>query len=146
MFAEAGVKAVIIADQDAKTASETADKAKAASKNSSFDTCIIIMDIADELSVKTMIEKAIDKYGRIDYAVNAAGVGSASFNWNSFVDILLSQVGTDTNNPVSAASMDEYDKVNSINARGTLLFVREISKVTKTRSLLYIVVDMEIEV
>jgi NAD(P)-dependent dehydrogenase (short-subunit alcohol dehydrogenase family) len=56
-------------------------------------------DVADEAQVKSMVEQAVTKFGRLDAAFNNAGVQSP---------------------PVEVADMDgeEFDRVNSINLRG----------------------------
>lgn len=63
------------------------------------DATAIKADVADETSVKDMVDKAIAKYGAIDILINNAGVGTASApcemslnDWQYVVDVNLTGV------------------------------------------------------
>ena len=64
----------MLADQDERAAQEAAKKAEAAGSHPGFKAFVLKMDITDEMSVRAMVSRTIQELGRIDYAVNAAGV------------------------------------------------------------------------
>jgi NAD(P)-dependent dehydrogenase (short-subunit alcohol dehydrogenase family) len=53
---------------------EAAVKAKEIATNPEFETLIFICDIFSENGVINLMTKAVEKFGKIDYAVNNAGV------------------------------------------------------------------------
>lgn len=59
-----------------ETAKETSEESKKYAKNTSYETSIFKMNVQDEKSVKDMVDYVVEKYGRLDYAVNAAGVST----------------------------------------------------------------------
>jgi NAD(P)-dependent dehydrogenase (short-subunit alcohol dehydrogenase family) len=68
-FANEGGK-VIVADINENASIEIADKIK----TTGGEAMAVRVDIADQISVQNMIANAIKKYGRLDCAVNAAGI------------------------------------------------------------------------
>ncbi len=68
-FAEEGGK-VIVADINETAAMAIADKINLAGG----DAVALVVNIADKASVQNMIGVAVEKYGRLDCAVNAAGI------------------------------------------------------------------------
>ncbi|MDA8050443.1 MAG: SDR family NAD(P)-dependent oxidoreductase [Rhodospirillales bacterium] len=70
-FAKAGVS-VIVADHDEETIGKAVEGLRAAGHNTIGVTC----DVTDTAQVKAMIECAASTYGRLDAAVNNAGVNS----------------------------------------------------------------------
>lgn len=64
------------------------------------------MNLQDDKSVEDMVDFVIKEFGRLDYAVNAAGVDNG------------------VHAPVAEIDMDNYDRIMDINARGNLLCVR----------------------
>ncbi|KAG1316176.1 hypothetical protein G6F62_013660 [Rhizopus arrhizus] len=93
-FASAGA-AVVLADVNEAAVRAAADELAAGGAQPLAVRC----DVADEAQVKSMVEQAVTKFGRLDAAFNNAGVQSP---------------------PVEVADMDgeEFDRVNSINLRG----------------------------
>ncbi len=77
-----------------------ADKAKAAIENGSY--VHLELDVTDENAVKDLIGTAVEKYGHIDGAVNAAGI------WGS-------------SKPFYDMDSDAFQKVIDINLKGTFL-------------------------
>lgn len=68
-FAKEGAK-VIAADINENAAREIADKIKV----SGGEAMAVHVNIADKVSVQNMITAAVQKYGRLDCAVNSAGI------------------------------------------------------------------------
>jgi NAD(P)-dependent dehydrogenase (short-subunit alcohol dehydrogenase family) len=63
------------------------------------------VDVRDESSVERMVEETLARWGRLDLAVNAAGIGG---------DMA----------PIESASLAAFDDVLSTNARGVYLAMR----------------------
>ena len=65
----------------------------------------LVMNLSDESQVEAAFKKVVEKFGRIDYAVNNAAVGSP----------LL---------PTTELSSATFDKIISVNLKGTWLCER----------------------
>ena len=68
-MAEGGAKLVINYSKSA----EAADKVVAACKAASGDAIAVQADVSDDANCKTLVEAAMDKWGRLDILVNNAG-------------------------------------------------------------------------
>lgn len=66
----------------------------------------IVCDITDENQVKNLINRTLDKFGRIDILVNNAGIGSMR--------------------PVFATSLESFEKVLKVNLTGTFLCTKHV--------------------
>lgn len=70
------------------------------------------LDVSDEASVRRFAERTVETYGRIDALINSAGVGTFS----EFID----------------SATDDFDRMISVNLRGTYLcskyFARQMVK------------------
>lgn len=67
----------MVADINVDAAKKTADEAKAAAATCTtldFRAEAVHIDIADESSVQTAVEKMVELFGRVDYCVHSAGV------------------------------------------------------------------------
>ncbi|KAL6229189.1 hypothetical protein BDW75DRAFT_245957 [Aspergillus navahoensis] len=104
-YARAGCKAIALADLNAKGIQGTAALLEA----NGFDVKIleIEVDVTSEASVRNMVSKTVECFGRIDYAVNAAGVS------------------TPIRSPTAEYPLGEYDRLLNINARSILLCMQE---------------------
>jgi len=103
-FAEAGID-VVVADINLEAAEATAAEAAAAG-------CTPLpceLDVADAKSVEAMVEKVSEKYGRIDYLINNAGITR---------DGLLMRMGDDA-----------WQTVMDINLTGTYLCSKAVIRV-----------------
>lgn len=97
-FAERGAK-VVIADwvEDNETLN--------AIKSTGGDAIFIKCDVSGEESVRTMVDKTIAQYGRLDYAFNNAGVEGVSA-------------------PTHECTNENWDKTIGINLRGVWLCMK----------------------
>jgi NAD(P)-dependent dehydrogenase (short-subunit alcohol dehydrogenase family) len=95
--ADAGAK-VVIADTHADRGSEVVRLIQADDGEARFVTC----DVADEGSVRQMVEHALDRFGRIDGLVNNAGIPG-------------------TNDPAQELPVEQWDRVLAVNLRGPFL-------------------------
>jgi NAD(P)-dependent dehydrogenase (short-subunit alcohol dehydrogenase family) len=96
VFAGQGAK-VVVADRDAKNGEDTAAEARTNGGEARFVPC----DVADELQIKTMVDRTLEAYGRIDILVNNAGVGV----YKSVLD----------------ASVEDWDRCLTVDLKGVFL-------------------------
>jgi NAD(P)-dependent dehydrogenase (short-subunit alcohol dehydrogenase family) len=76
-FAEAGAKGVVFADIDDTGAKAVAEESKKSAKQVEYRALAVKVDMDDAESVQNLITTAVNEFGRIDYAVNSAGVSIA---------------------------------------------------------------------
>ncbi|KAF7914940.1 hypothetical protein EAE99_010361 [Botrytis elliptica] len=114
-FAEAGALTVVFADIDSEGAKTSAEKSKEFAANSQYQSFAIKVDVADAVSVQSMVDWMVEKFGRIDYVVHSAGLGATSLKPTSDVDI------------------DNFDQIHSVNTRGTMLITRAVTKAMSTQ-------------
>ncbi|WWD17291.1 hypothetical protein CI109_101731 [Kwoniella shandongensis] len=70
-----------------------------------LDILSIQCDVTDEVAVKDMISRAVERFGRIDYAVNSAGITNKS--------------------KVGEFRTEEWDRVINVNQKGVFFCMRE---------------------
>jgi NAD(P)-dependent dehydrogenase (short-subunit alcohol dehydrogenase family) len=93
-FAEAGA-AVVLADINKKALRNAADGFASAG----FQAIGIRCDVADEAQVASMVAQAVDRFGRLDMAINNAGI-----------QVPPSDAADET--------AENFDRVNAVNLRG----------------------------
>jgi NAD(P)-dependent dehydrogenase (short-subunit alcohol dehydrogenase family) len=109
-FAREGAK-VVVASRRQKESEETLDLVRQAGSEGLF----VQTDVSKSKDVKTMVEKTIDKYGRLDFAFNNAGV-------------LLEGQETNQN-----GNEEIFDQIMDINVKGVWLSMQyEIPELLKT--------------
>ncbi len=109
-FAERGAKVVAadVSEEDGKAALE---EIKAKSQDSLFVTC----DVADSGSVQAMIRQTVEKFGKIDIAVNNAGIGGAAVHTDEHPE-------------------EEWHKVIGVNLTGVFLCMKyELQEMLKAK-------------
>lgn len=108
LFAEAGSK-VVVADFNEKTGNEVVDRIKARNGEASF----IKTDVSNEEQVKAMVDFAVEKYGRLDAAINNAARKPDS-------------------KPLVDMDIDEFDAIMAVDLRGVALCLKyEIKQMLK---------------
>lgn len=113
MCAERGAK-VAVADLLLPAALETQQLLSSA--NPATESEAIGVDVADEASVTAMINAVISRFGRLDCALNAAGIEGDRA-------------------PLHVSSVDNFDKVLAVNLRGAYLCMRaEIAQMLKQQA------------
>ncbi|KAL1411129.1 hypothetical protein Q8F55_002079 [Vanrija albida] len=103
-FVKNDCRRLVLADINDEPLAKLAGELKAAEPD--VDVLAVKCNVANEDDVKSLVSAAAAHFGRIDYAVNAAGI-----------------VGP--NSHLASVEVDEYDKLVSINARGLFLCQRE---------------------
>lgn len=104
-FAEAGCKKLAICDLNATGLAEIEELIQEAYPKQ-VQIVAYVTNTANEANVKDFISATVNKFGVINYAVNCAGI-----------------IGN--NERSTETSMEEFDRINGINYRGTWLCSRE---------------------
>jgi NAD(P)-dependent dehydrogenase (short-subunit alcohol dehydrogenase family) len=99
-LAQAGAT-VAIADLDAARL----DRAAAELSGAGHRVFAITVDVAEEGSICAMVERTIERCGRLDVLVNNAGIYPVS--------------------PIAEMTVEEWDRVMAVNLRGAMLCIRE---------------------
>jgi NAD(P)-dependent dehydrogenase (short-subunit alcohol dehydrogenase family) len=108
LFAKAGAKVVVAGRREAE-GKETMDLIRAAGGAGLF----VKTDVSQAAEVQTLVEKTVEKFGRLDVAFNNAGIEG---NWI----------------PVAEQSEEDWDRVIDINLKGTWLCLKfEIQQMLK---------------
>lgn len=68
---------MVFADINEETAAANAEKSKAYASNKAYKALSFKVDVTDPVSVQAMVDFTVQNFGRIDYSVNSAGVGSS---------------------------------------------------------------------
>lgn len=99
-LAKEGVK-IVVAARRAKEGEETVNLVRKAGSDGIF----VKTDVADEVSVRSLMEKTVRSYGRLDYAFNNAGVEQ-------------------TMTPLVEQTVEEFDQIMNINVKGVWLSMK----------------------
>jgi NAD(P)-dependent dehydrogenase (short-subunit alcohol dehydrogenase family) len=100
-FAQAGAQVVITG-----TRAEAGEAKAAALRAAGHDVQFVAGDVSQEADVKAWVDAALDHYGRLDFAVNSAGV--YQYEAGTIVDI----------------ASDYWDRLIAINLRGIYLSMK----------------------
>jgi NAD(P)-dependent dehydrogenase (short-subunit alcohol dehydrogenase family) len=107
-LAKEGAK-IVVAARRSKEGNETVQLVK----ETGSDGIFVNTDVANEASVKSLIEKTIDSYHRLDYAFNNAGIEQ-------------------TMAPLTEQKVEEFDQIMNVNVRGVWLSMKyEIPEMIK---------------
>lgn len=99
-FCELGAK-LMIADQNAEAGEATALQARALGGEAEF----VKVDVGDSASVDKMLERCVSVFGRVDIAINNAGV---ELEWA----------------PIAEGDETQFDKIIAVNLKGVWLCLR----------------------
>jgi NAD(P)-dependent dehydrogenase (short-subunit alcohol dehydrogenase family) len=103
-------RAVVVADVDEAAGSKTVDLIEAAGGTAT----LVVADVSDETAVAAMVQHAVSAYGRLDLAVNNAGIAHAPGDLHE----------------LAAA---DFDRVIAVDLRGTFLCLKhEIAAMLET--------------
>ena len=73
-YAASGVAGILFADLDVSSAQEAASESQDVGRHPDYRAVALAVDVSREDQVDSMIERAVQEFGRIDYAVHSAGV------------------------------------------------------------------------
>ncbi|KAI0199296.1 hypothetical protein F4808DRAFT_471604 [Astrocystis sublimbata] len=115
-YASEGARGVIVADLNYDSALKTAQEAEGLATSPEFKAIAVAVDVTDASSVKELIVKAIEQFGRIDCLVNSAGIGVKEHQ------------------PVDQVSPAEMNRFWQVNIIGTLNCIQAVTPVMKKQS------------
>ncbi|KAI9370018.1 hypothetical protein BJX61DRAFT_113553 [Aspergillus egyptiacus] len=105
-IAEAGARVVVFADMNEDTARASAEESKQYATNPNYESTHFVVNVKDEDGVVRMVGFVVSTFGRLDYAVNAAGIDNGVLT------------------PLAETDISNFDNIMNINARGMLLCCR----------------------
>ncbi|KAL2799437.1 hypothetical protein BJX64DRAFT_281606 [Aspergillus heterothallicus] len=112
LFAREGCRRLVLADRNRTGLQETYDLI--AKSHNGVDMLITDTDVSAPDSVAEMIRKSVAKFKRIDYAVNSAGLMSIPSKSHE-------------------TTMEEFDRINSVDYRGLWISAREEIRQMRTQ-------------
>lgn len=112
-YAAEGARGVVFADLNYDSALDAARESETVSTNPAFKPLAIRVDVADRESVNEMIKATVHSFGRIDYAVNSAGVGVQKAA------------------PIDDVDLAEMNRFWQVNVIGTLNCMQAVTKAMK---------------
>lgn len=96
---------VVVSSRNEEAIEKVARKITAESGN---EAIAIASDVTDEASVQNMVDAVLDKYGKIDILVNAMGMN--------------------IKRPALEYPMEDWDKLFSVNVKGTMIACKAVGK------------------
>jgi NAD(P)-dependent dehydrogenase (short-subunit alcohol dehydrogenase family) len=66
----------VFADIDEETAKSSSEESKKYASSKEYQTAVFKMNVTDADSVQNMVNFMVEKFGRLDYCVNGAGVSA----------------------------------------------------------------------
>ncbi|KAF3766677.1 NAD(P)-binding protein [Cryphonectria parasitica EP155] len=111
-FAREGASGVLVADINIGAAQAVVELCKTAARDAgTFDAEALHVDVTSEESVSLMVQNALQKFGRIDYCVNSAGVALE----------------------IAEASVADFSRFMDVNVTGSFRITQHISALMKAQ-------------
>ncbi|KAF3003333.1 hypothetical protein E8E14_000511 [Neopestalotiopsis sp. 37M] len=108
-FAKEGAQGLLVADIDLDAAQKVAEESRAVATNPSFVAEAVRVDVTIPDSVRQTAALCVDKFGRIDYCVNGAGITSPAPI------------------PIAEVDFEQFKRVQDVNVNGTFLVLNVVS-------------------
>ncbi|KAJ5952080.1 uncharacterized protein N7479_010493 [Penicillium vulpinum] len=115
-YAMEGARGVVMADLNIEAALQTAKESESVATNPIYKPLAVAVDVTDAESVDRMVAAAVEKFERIDYSVNSAGIGVKHHK------------------PVDEADIPEMNAFWKVNVLGSLNCIKSVTKVMKSQS------------
>ncbi|KAF1962120.1 NAD(P)-binding protein [Byssothecium circinans] len=96
-----------------EAANLAAEESRSVATNKEYRPFAILVDVSDAASVQEMVNKTVGEFGRIDYSVNAAGIGNSTLR------------------PTGQSSLEELNRIIDVNLKGTAFCVRAVIEVMR---------------
>ncbi|KAI1088690.1 short chain dehydrogenase [Rostrohypoxylon terebratum] len=109
-FAEAGARGVVFSDINHEGAEASAEESRKYARHAEYRALAIKVDVTDTESVQSLVTSTVKEFGRVDYAVNSAGIDLE--NYGSFTPAL---------------DLDVFAKMSDTNITGAVRFVRAVT-------------------
>ncbi|KAI9658416.1 MAG: hypothetical protein M1821_002549 [Bathelium mastoideum] len=114
-LAEAGARVIIFADINEEAAKEAVELSKKHATHPQYQAINYTLDVTDPQSVQEMVDTIVKNFGRLDYAVNGAGVDNGTYA------------------SVADSVPEDYDNVMNVNSKGLMLCVRAEIKAMRSQ-------------
>ncbi|KAK0242273.1 hypothetical protein EDD85DRAFT_282640 [Armillaria nabsnona] len=114
-FARAGASGLHLVDVNRARLEQASKDVSTVATNPGFKYHISETDVTKEDRVVQMVQDTLKAFGRIDYAANIAGITEGVLG------------------PTADTSLETYDRVNNLNARGVFLCMREELKAMRAQ-------------
>lgn len=114
LLAREGCAGIVLADFNPKSAASVQKEVSEVATNPEFRAVDILTDVGDEASVKVMVNLAVETFGRLDYAVNCAGIGFKK--------------------AIGDTELPDWDRIMSTNLTGVFLSMREELRVMQQQT------------
>lgn len=85
-FVERGARGVVFADQNLEAVKKAAERSRSLATAEGYQALVIEVDVASRPAVRSMVAQTVSTFGRIDYAINCAGVRPAFLHHLCFGD------------------------------------------------------------
>ena len=121
-MAEAGAKAIVFADINEENAKASAKESESYATNKDYHATSFKVNVTDEKGVQAMVDFVVEKFGRLDYAVNGAGV-SCRHSFSRLAD-LFTQIDNGKHAPLAETDISNFENIMDVNTRGLMLCVR----------------------
>ncbi|KAI1817434.1 hypothetical protein GGS20DRAFT_591879 [Poronia punctata] len=115
LLAKEGAEVIVVADIVIQAAIDAVAECRRVAVNKKFRAEAFHVDVTQESSVHSLVEKTVQNFGRVDYCVNCAGIGV--------------QRATD----IAGMPLDEFRRFLDINTIGTFLVTKEVSIVMRAQ-------------
>jgi NAD(P)-dependent dehydrogenase (short-subunit alcohol dehydrogenase family) len=106
LLAREACSGICLADVNSASLEAVATELASIATNPQFRTILAIVDVRDEASVQKMIADSVAAFGRLDYAVNCAGIGAVK-------------------GPIADGSVDDWNMMIGVNMTGVWICVKE---------------------
>lgn len=97
---------IALADINQEGLTKVKAELEAVATNPDFRCITVTVNVADEASVRAMVAKAVEAFGRIDYAANIAGIGAVK-------------------GPIAESKMEDWNKMIAVNLTGVFICAKE---------------------
>lgn len=105
LLAREGCIGLALVDMNPTSVAKVKDETEGVATNPEFRALTIVADVRDESSIKSMVAKVAETFGRLDYAANCAGIGFKK--------------------AIGETETPDWDRIISINLTGVFLCMRE---------------------
>lgn len=100
LLAREHCRGIALADVNETGLAKVKAELESVATNADFKCIAIVVNVSDEASVRNMIAKVVEGFGRIDFAANIAGIGAVKGplaegtleNWNNMMAVNLTGV------------------------------------------------------
>jgi len=114
LLAREACSGIAVADINADALAEVQKEIVEIATNKDFKCITVNVDVRDEGSVTDMVRQTVENFGRIDYAVNCAGIGLKK--------------------PLADTDLKDWDRMMAINMTGVFLCMKaEINQMNTQR-------------